>query len=166
MYFCFISRFSFFFRLLTDKIRPIIHKLLPFTEYKDSIVRRGGVIGALKNICFDEENHQWLLSKEVDLLPHLLLPLAGPEEFDDEDNDKLPIDLQYLPENKEREMDTDIRIMLLDALLQLCATKQTREFLRRQNTYVILREYHKWENDKAALLACENVIDILIRYVV
>lgn len=148
---------------LTDKKQPIIHKLLPFTEYKDSIVRRGGVVGTLKNCCFDIENHMWLLSPEVDLLSHFLLPLAGPEEFDDEDNDKLPLDLQYLPETKTRERDPDIRIMLLEALCQLCATRKVREILREKNTYVILREYHKWETDKAALLACENVIDILIK---
>lgn len=52
---------------------------------------------------------------------------------------------------------------MLEALAQLCATKKGREVLREQNAYVILREYHKWENNKNALLACENVVDILIR---
>lgn len=54
--------------------------------------------------------------------------------------------------------------MLLEALAQLCATKKGREILRAQNTYIILREYHKWEQNKNALLSCENVVDILIRY--
>lgn len=54
--------------------------------------------------------------------------------------------------------------MLLEALAQLCATKRGREILRAQNTYIILREYHKWEQNKNALLSCENVVDILIRY--
>ncbi|XP_034946105.1 protein HGH1 homolog [Chelonus insularis] len=148
---------------LTDRNQPIIHKLLPFVEYKESLVRRGGVIGTLKNCCFDIDNHNWLLSSEVDILPYLLLPLAGPEEFDDEDNEKLPLDLQYLPETKQREPDPDIRIMLLEALCQLCATKEARNILRNKNAYVILREYHKREEDKAALLALENVINILIR---
>lgn len=53
--------------------------------------------------------------------------------------------------------------MLLEALAQLCATKQGRQLLREKNTYAILREYHKWEKKKNALLACENVVDILIR---
>lgn len=146
-----------------DRDRSVIQRLLPFTEYADSIVRRGGIVGTLKNCCFNSEDHEWLLSPEVDILSYLLLPLAGPEEFDDEDNDKLPINLQYLPETKERESDLDIRIMLLEALAQLCATKRGREILRENNTYVILREYHKWETNKIALLACENVVDILIR---
>lgn len=57
--------------------------------------------------------------------------------------------------------------MLLDALAQLCATRKARDFLRSNGTYEILRELHKWENtdegDKLCLIACENVVDILIR---
>ncbi|OAD57950.1 hypothetical protein WN48_00983 [Eufriesea mexicana] len=158
-----LSQSSHVRRYLMDKNRSVIQRLLPFTEYEDSLVRRGGIVGTLKNCCFDVENHEWLLSPEVDILSYLLLPLAGPEEFDDEDNDKLPISLQYLPETKQREPDLDIRIILLEALTQLCATRKGREILRTKNTYVILREYHKWEQDKTALLSCENVVDILIR---
>ncbi|KAL0102849.1 hypothetical protein PUN28_018266 [Cardiocondyla obscurior] len=150
-------------RYLMDRDRCVIQRLLPFTEYPESLIRRGGVVGTLKNCTFDTECHEWLLSPEVDLLSYLLLPLAGPEEFDDEDNDKLPINLQYLPETKTREPDPDIRLMLLEALNQLCATKAARKILREKNAYVILRELHKWEKDKNCLLACENVVDILIR---
>ena len=92
-----------------DKERSVIQRLLPFTEYAGSLVRRGGIAGTLKNCCFDVQNHEWLLSPEVDILSYLLLPLAGPEEFDDEDNDKLPTSLQYLSETKQREPDLDIR---------------------------------------------------------
>ena len=59
------------------------------------------------------------MSDVVDILPHLLLPLAGPEEFPEDDMEKLPPDLQYLDENKQRETDPVIRRMLLDALLQV-----------------------------------------------
>jgi hypothetical protein len=99
----------------------------------------------------------------VDILPHLLLPLAGPEEFTDDETDKLPPELQYLPESKVRDADPDIRRMLLEAILQLCAKRSSRELMRDRNTYLILREFHKWEKDRTVLLACENVIDILIR---
>lgn len=66
-----------------------------------------------------------------------------------------------------RESDPDIRKMLIDSLAQLCATRKAREYLRSNGTYEILRELHKWENsdagDKLCLIACENVIDIIIR---
>lgn len=99
----------YFFRYLTDRDKRLIQRLLPFTEYADSELRRGGIVGTLRNCCFDLENHDWFLSPDIDLLPNLLLPLAGPEELDDEETNKLPIDLQYLPETKQRESDPDIR---------------------------------------------------------
>ena len=71
------------------------------------------------NFLFPSESHEWLLSDAVDILPHLLLPLAGPEEFSEDDMEKLPPDLQYLGDDKQREADPDIRKMLLEALLQV-----------------------------------------------
>lgn len=66
------------------------------------------ILGTLKNLCFDVEYNERLVFN-VDILPSLLLPLAGPEEFDDEDTDLLPSELQYLPDDKMRESDPDIR---------------------------------------------------------
>ena len=66
---------------------------------------------------FPAESHDMLLDeKGADILPHLLLPLAGPEEFDEEDNEKLPPDLQYLNENKERDKNLEVRKLLLELL--------------------------------------------------
>lgn len=60
--------------------------------------------------------------------------------------------------------------MLLECLLQLCSTRRSREILRAKGTYEILREFHKWEakvgRDSDCLLACENVVDILIKLVI
>lgn len=53
----------------------------------------------MKNICFDSTRHEWLLH-ELKVLPYLLLPLAGPEEFSDEDNDMFPTELQV--KNKDK----------------------------------------------------------------
>ncbi|XP_011190364.1 protein HGH1 homolog [Zeugodacus cucurbitae] len=144
-----------------------LEKILPFASYEDNIVRRGGTIGILKNICFDPVYHNIILNEKDDILHAILYPLCGPEEFSDEENEKLPLELQYLPETKTREEDPDLRKMLLESLLQLCATKRYREVLRSKGVYEILREYHKWEakfgQDKECLLACENVVDILIK---
>lgn len=68
-----------------------------------------------------------MLSPEVDLLPRILLPLAGPEEFDDEDNEKLPLDLQYLPDDKTREPEPEIRKMLLEIIMQVRLVKKSRD---------------------------------------
>ncbi|XP_321688.5 protein HGH1 homolog [Anopheles gambiae] len=145
----------------------LLRRLLPFVHHEGSIVRRGGAVGLLKNVCFDSSVHEWLLSEEMDVLPFVLLPLAGPEELDDETNEKLPVDLQYLGPDKRREDDPDVRKMLVESLAQLCATRKGRSYLRDHGTYEILRELHKFEcspeGDKVVLNAVENVVDILIR---
>lgn len=147
---------------LMDRQRCVVQRLLPFTQYQASAVRRGGVIGALRNCCFDHANHQWLLSDSVDVLPFLLLPLAGPEELTDEENQDLPVDLQYLPEDKKREDDPDIRKMLLETLLLLTATKVGRQTLKDKSVYPIMREFHRWEKDVHVGATCEKLIQVLI----
>lgn len=156
--------------LFCQKGAELLQRILPFVHLSEegSIIRKGGAIGLLKNICFDSSRHDFLL-EDLNVLPFILLPLAGPEDFDEEDMDKFPIELQYLGGDKKRESDPDLRKMLLESLAQLCATRKSRDFLRTNGVYEILRELHKWENtddgDKLALLACEKVVDILIRWV-
>ena len=88
----------------------------------ESTIRRGGVIGTLRNCCIDPKDHQWLLDEsQVDILPRLLLPLAGPtpDTFDPDEIDQLPLDLQYLDDDKEVESDPDLKKMLLESLYQV-----------------------------------------------
>ncbi|XP_047437727.1 protein HGH1 homolog [Mugil cephalus] len=144
-----------------DKERCVVQRLLPFTQHQ-SVTRRGGVIGTLRNCCFDHAHHEWLLSDAVDILPFLLLPLAGPEELTEEENEGLPVDLQYLPDDKKREDDPDIRKMLLETLLLLTATKAGRQTLKDKNVYPIMREFHRWEKDVHAAAACEKLVQVLI----
>lgn len=79
----------------------LIDKILPFASFQDSLIRRGGTIGILKNICFDPVYHDIILRDPDDILCALLYPLCGPEEFSDEENDMLPIDLQVSPSRSE-----------------------------------------------------------------
>ncbi|KAG9355411.1 hypothetical protein JZ751_000249 [Albula glossodonta] len=147
---------------ILDKERCVVQRLLPYTQYDDSTIRRGGVVGTLRNCCFDYAHHEWLLSDAVDILPFLLLPLAGPEELTEEENEGLPVDLQYLPEDKKREEDPDIRKMLIETLHLLTATKVGRQILKDKNTYPIMREFHRWETEPHVLAACEKLVQVLI----
>ncbi|KAM9386753.1 protein HGH1 homolog [Phaethornis superciliosus] len=149
-------------RELLDPSRCWVRDLLPFTRYRDSVGHRRGIVGALRNCCFEHETHEWLLGEEVDILPSLLLPLAGPEEFPEEEMERLPLDLQYLPQDKEREEEPEIRKMLLEALLLLAATRPGRHILREKGTFLILRELHSWEQEPSVVAACENLIQVLI----
>lgn len=147
---------------ILDKDRCVLQRLLPFTQYKSSAVKRGGVVGTLRNCCFDYSCHEWLLSDAVDILPFLLLPLAGPEELSEEENEGLPVDLQYLPEDKRREKDPDIRNMLIETMLLLTSTKAGRQILKKKNVYPIMREFHKWEKEPEVIVSCEKLVQVLI----
>lgn len=85
--------------IVCDPEKHMLIRILPFTHH-EKLIRRGGATGILKNICFDSPRHDWLLSEEVNVLPFILLPLAGPEEYSEEDNDKFPIELQVRSEMK------------------------------------------------------------------
>uniref|UniRef100_A0A8D1Y826 Protein HGH1 homolog n=1 Tax=Sus scrofa TaxID=9823 RepID=A0A8D1Y826_PIG len=147
---------------LLDPDRCVVQRLLPLTQYPDSSVRRGGVVGTLRNCCFEHRHHEWLLGPEVDILPFLLLPLAGPEDFSEEEMDRLPVDLQYLLPDKQREPDADIRKMLIEAIMLLTATAPGRKQVRDQGAYLILRELHSWEPEPDVQVACEKLIQVLI----
>ncbi|XP_051467380.1 protein HGH1 homolog [Apus apus] len=149
-------------RCLLDRSRRSVQRLLPFTQYRGSVVHRRGVVGALRNCCFDYGDHEWLLGEEVDILPFLLLPLAGPEEFPEDEMERLPLDLQYLPQDKQREEEPEIRKMLLETILLLTATQAGRDVVRAKGTYLVLRELHRWEREPPVLRACQRLVQVLI----
>lgn len=140
----------------------VFQRLLPFTTHESSTVRRGGAVGCIRNCCFSSQDHEWLLSDEVNILPALLLPLIGGEELDDEDMDGMPDELQYMDPDKTRESDADMRKMLLETLSQLMTTPAGRQIMRDRKVYPVLREYHKWEPEDDVREACETVVSSLI----
>uniref|UniRef100_UPI00358F4FB1 protein HGH1 homolog n=1 Tax=Myxine glutinosa TaxID=7769 RepID=UPI00358F4FB1 len=147
---------------LLDGNGLLLLRLLPFLSYQSCSSLRLGIISAIRNLCLEHSRHSLLLSNELDLLPRLLLPLAGPDEFTEEENEGLPLDLQFLPPEKQREADPSGRRDLLEALTLLCATATGRRTVRDANTYLILRQLHSWEADEQAKQVCEALIQILI----
>ncbi len=84
-----------------DGVIPLT-KMIVFTEHK-SDVRRKGVASTIKNVAFEIESHSELMSEdEINILPYLLLPLTGNEEYDEEDTQGMLPDLQLLPPKKTR----------------------------------------------------------------
>ncbi|KAF6208979.1 hypothetical protein GE061_014722 [Apolygus lucorum] len=148
---------------LLDPDENYFLRVLPVINTSPSPIERFGIASAVYNCLFDKSTHEVLMGPPYEVLPILLLPLAGPEEFDAEDNDKLPLELQYLSDDKSREEDSLVRNVILRALLHLCKTRKVRTDIRDCNAYIILREYHKWETNRENLLAAENVINLLIR---
>lgn len=125
-----------------------ITKIMVFNEYPD-LVRRGGVDLTMKNVCFEKDKHQEILDpKETNMLPYLLLPLCGPEEFDVEDMELMPEEIQFLGNDKKREPDPKLRATLLEAINLLCTTLFGRQTLRDKKVYPIIRDMHKVDKDE------------------
>lgn len=149
-------------RWFLDKTASRIQKMFPFLTLETSTTRKHGAVGTLRNCCFEMDHNEWLLGPEVDILPRLLYPLMGPEELDEDEMEKLPLDLQYLGTDKQRERSPEIRKMLIEALTQLCATRECRKVIKDSGAYYVLRELHKTELCRPVVVACENLVDILI----
>ncbi|PSK38756.1 hypothetical protein C7M61_002695 [Candidozyma pseudohaemuli] len=146
-----------------DGVVPI-SKLLVFTEKYDSKVRREGVASTIKNSLFDVEKHEPLVKDEnINLLPYLLLPIAGPEEISEDEIFDLPEELQLLPPDKKRDPEESIICTHLESLLLLCTTKELREHLREKAVYPLIRELHKAVNSEAIADLCDRLVQLLMR---
>lgn len=145
-----------------DGVIPLT-KILVFTEHK-SEVRRKGVASTIKNVAFDIASHPSLMSEEcINVLPYVLLPITGSEEYDVEDTmDMLP-DLQLLPPDKRRDPDKNNVRTHVETLTLLATTRRGRELLRKVKVYPIIRETHLRVDDEAVREACERLVQLLMR---
>lgn len=151
-----------------------ITKIQVFTDHA-SHIRRLGVASTIKNVAFHVPAHPLLLSNlspdpslpppsiGANLLPYILLPLMGPEEYSDEDTEGMLDELQLLEPDKEREKDLDIMKTHLETLLLLSTTQESREALRRIQVYPIVRECHMHVDNEDVQEACDRVVQILMR---
>ncbi|KAI0305999.1 hypothetical protein B0F90DRAFT_1874081 [Multifurca ochricompacta] len=161
----------------TGRVDYPLTKLVIFTEHKDTI-RRGGVSSLIKNCSFYTQGHQAILRPEsdtvlvppsnlsapgIDALQHILLPLAGPEEFDLDAQEQLPEALQFLPLTKKRESDAVLRLTHVETLLLLCTTRWGRDYLRMHGVYEVVRALHEQETNDAVSEHVERLVNLLKR---
>ncbi|GFF61824.1 FAM203 family protein C1020.12c [Aspergillus udagawae] len=145
-----------------DGVVPVT-KLTVFTEH-ESTVRRKGVASTIKNVAFEIPFHSTLLSAdEANLLPYLLLPITGPEEFSEEESTAMLPDLQLLPPDKQRDSDNSIIVTHLETLLLLTTTREGRDKMRSINVYPIIRECHLHVDDEDVREACDRLVQVLMR---
>jgi hypothetical protein len=140
-------------------------KILPFTEHT-SHIRRAGVARTIKNVCFEIKSHETLLNPEppgLNILPYILLPVAGSEELQLEDSENMPPELQLLPPDKERESDHEILVTHLETLLLLTTTKHGREYMRNVQVYPLIRECHEKVDNEEVKEACDRLVQVLMR---
>ncbi|KAF2271781.1 DNA-binding protein-like protein HGH1 [Westerdykella ornata] len=158
-----------------DSLIIPLTKLQVFTSHA-SHIRRLGVSSCIKNSAFHIPAHPTLLSNlspdpnlplpphtGANLLPYLLLPLMGPEEYSDEDTEGMLDECQLLEPDKERERDVEIMKTHLETLLLLSTTREGREVLRRVKVYPIIRECHLQVEDEGVREACDRLVQVLMR---
>lgn len=145
-----------------DNVVPVT-KLTVFTEHP-STVRRKGVASTIKNVAFEVESHRLLLDEDgANLLPYLLLPLAGNEEFSEEDSADMLPDLQLLPPDKQRDPDNEILVIHLETLLLLTTSRHGRELMRNVKVYPFIRECHLHVENEDVREACDRLVQVLMR---
>lgn len=86
-------------RAAVDNLSPLT-KLQIFTE-DPNVIRRGGVDSVIKNCCFETREHERLLDPtDINVLPFILLPLCGSEEYDMDEFEQFPEEIQMLDDDK------------------------------------------------------------------
>lgn len=145
-----------------DGVIPIT-KLKVFTEHKSDI-RRKGVASTIKNVAFEVPSHHLFLSnQDIDILPYILLPITGNEQYDEEETMAMLPDLQLLPPDKQRDSDPNIIQTHVETLLLLSSTRQGRDYMREVKVYPIIRETHLRVHDEGVQDACERLVQVLMR---
>lgn len=145
-----------------DGVVPLA-KIKVFTEHA-SLVRRKGVASTLKNAAFDVAAHAAFLADDgLNLLPYVLLPIMGSEEYSvDEALAMLP-DLQLLPPDKRRDPDPAIVQTHVETLTLLTTTREGRDLMRAVNVYPVIRETHLRVDDEGVKEACDRLVQVLMR---
>ncbi|KAM0793364.1 hypothetical protein ACM66B_000819 [Microbotryomycetes sp. NB124-2] len=152
-------------------VEPPLSVLISFTEHP-SPIRRGGVASCIKNCAFQKACHPRLIAPSndvkpaegcIDIITQLLLPLCGPEEFDIDDLDQLPSDLQLLPKDKTREPDANIRMILVEALVLLASTRATRDAMRKRGVYQVIKVAHLAEQQQKVKDPIVKLVNLLMR---
>lgn len=145
-----------------DGVVPLT-KLVVFTEHKSDI-RRKGVASTIKNVAFEIDAHPMFLAEdEINILPYLLLPITGNEEYEEEDMMNMLEDLQLLPPDKRRDSDPTIIQTHIETLMLLTTTREGRDRMREVKVYPIVRETHLQIEDEGVREVCERLVQVLMR---
>lgn len=114
-----------------------------------------------RNVSFNVKSHPDLI--QANLLPRILLPLCGPEEFPLEESDSFPPEIQLMPDDKKREPDAAIRGIHVDVLLLWCGSAEGRQIMRDQNVYRVIQVMHKVEDDEEVKEKAVRLVGFLMR---
>ncbi|EFA78919.1 armadillo-like helical domain-containing protein [Heterostelium album PN500] len=150
--------------IILNQENAIFKSLLPLIQHQSVVIRRG-IVGIIRNCCFSETDHPYLLSESIDVLTKILLLIRGSDILTDEEMEGMNQLLHNKPEQAsiEREQDKETRKMVIESLIFLTGTKESRAILRDKKTYPIIRNYHLTEKDETIGENIEKIVEMLIR---
>jgi len=153
-----------------DKGREIFTKdsgklllLIASANISNHSVRKRGIAATIKNCCFERKNHLELLNKGI--LNFIVVPfMANPEDFTLDEIEKMPVAAQaILMKDHTMETDREVTIPLLESLILLCSSIETREFIRESSIYAIVREFDKKQEDEEIKETVLKLVELLVR---
>jgi len=149
--------------LFLKKDATLLVQLLPFLE-DESVVRRGGVLGTIRNLVYETDKHDILLDPAgtVDLIPKLFKLLMDGSVLPPEDVIGMPLDVRNMPYTHTREDDPELRKMVVDTLFYLALVPESRATLIDSKVYIIVRNAHLEEKDDDVSRAMFRLIDVVL----
>lgn len=152
----------FLTKLSSDNRSSRLQQVLPQLRSPNPL-RRRGIAGTVRNCCLDQDSTWWLLNV-VRITTHILYPLAGPEDLDPDEKVGLDPDLWLEGPDKEREIDSTTRQFLVESVLLLCASgRKSRETLRLQRAYVVLKYADMVEEEESISERINECVQFLRR---
>ncbi|KFM75683.1 Protein FAM203A, partial [Stegodyphus mimosarum] len=148
-------------RRLFMKNDNYIHNLVENLKSYDSFNRCLGAALTLRNCCFDTDNHKRLLD-DLNILPVLLYPLMGSEQYEENEVEQLPIECQYLDDHKKRIQFPEVRNALVQALSLLCNSEYGWNYLKSHGVYFVARELHLWEETDIVSEHIETLVSYML----
>jgi len=145
--------------LLLEKSRHLLQNVIKYTSHPN-LVRRRGVLGAIRNCLFDKNSHPYLIN-DLDVITNLLDRIRGPEEFKEDELEGMPESLKHVSENKERDPDFECLALAVDCLLLMTSTLKGRDILRVKRAYEIIREYDNVEKSEVIKERIYSIITLL-----
>lgn len=150
--------------ILLDPKRGLLKQIIRQFD-SGSPLRKKGVIGTIRNCCFEAERQlpNLLLISEF-LWPVLLLPVAGNKIYGEEDTSKMPLELgTALSIEREPVSDPEIRIQALEAIYLISLQVAGRRALWSVNGPRILQIGYEDEEDPKVMEAYEQIGSLLVQ---
>ena len=149
-------------KLILKLSSGVLKRISPFLTDSNQ-VRRYGVAGAIRNVCFEKDSSWWLVN-EAKIVDTVCYPLCGPEGFELDDKKGMNPEMWLEGADKVREPDAKVRKLLVESILLLCATgRRTREKLRSMQVYTIIKVLDLSEDDESVSEKIDECVQFLMR---